>query len=138
MGVLGVSGILGVLEVPGFQGSQSYWRFWGFQGSWRSCHPRGLRGAGGPGGSQEDSGGWVPLTTHPHSLADHNPDVVLWVLVGLVAVGALLTGAVTYRIYYHKKKIRRYQLRQQQRQLEMKPMRSRQDGAPLHDGGAPP
>lgn len=114
MGVLGGLGILGVLSSSWSRGS---WVVWGSQG---------------------DSGGWVPLTTHLHSLADHDPDVVLPVLVGLVAAGTLLVGAVTYSIYYRKRKIRQYRLRQRQRQLEMKPMRSRQEDAPLHDLGAPP
>ncbi|XP_059689026.1 intercellular adhesion molecule 1-like [Gavia stellata] len=63
-----------------------------------------------------------------------DPDVVLPVLLGLAVVAALLTGAVGYRIYYRKKKIRQYRLRQQQRQLEMEPPCS----GLANDVGVPP
>ncbi|KAM6225711.1 intercellular adhesion molecule 1-like isoform 2-T2 [Spheniscus humboldti] len=61
---------------------------------------------------------------------DHDPDVVLPVLLGAVALVALLTGVVVYRIYYRKKKIRLYRLQQLQRRLEMQPPRSGQEDNP--------
>ncbi|KAM9251630.1 intercellular adhesion molecule 1-like [Cariama cristata] len=50
----------------------------------------------------------------------HDPDLLLMVLLPALVVVALLAGGTGYGIYYHKKKIRRYELQQRQRQLQMK------------------
>ncbi|XP_040437411.1 intercellular adhesion molecule 5-like [Falco naumanni] len=56
------------------------------------------------------------ITVWVHS---HDPDLLLLVLVPVaVGVGAL-AGAVGYRIYYRKKKIRRYRLQEQQKRLQL-------------------
>lgn len=82
----------------------------------------GIRG-GGVCGSQGYGGDLVPLTTHPHSPADHDPDILLLVLLPLVLVAALVAGGVGYSIYYRKKKIRQYRLQERQRQREMEARR---------------
>ncbi|XP_063175073.1 intercellular adhesion molecule 5-like isoform X2 [Chroicocephalus ridibundus] len=53
----------------------------------------------------------------------HDPDLLLPVLVGVVVVAALVAGGVGYGIYYRKKKIREYRLQEQQRRLQMEPLR---------------
>lgn len=57
------------------------------------------------------------------SVRYHDPDLVLLVLVPVLVVAALLTAALGYGVYYHKKKIRRYRLQERQRRLQMEPAR---------------
>ena len=63
------------------------------------------------------------MGAHPCSPADHDPDVVLLVLVTMAVVAALATAGVSYGIYYRKKKIRHYRLQQRQQQREMESRR---------------
>ncbi|XP_064293183.1 intercellular adhesion molecule 1-like [Phalacrocorax carbo] len=57
------------------------------------------------------------------SVSYHDLDMVLLVVVLLVVVAVLLAGAVGYRIYYRKRKIRQYRLQERQRRLEMEARR---------------
>ncbi|XP_068520473.1 intercellular adhesion molecule 5-like [Anas acuta] len=53
----------------------------------------------------------------------HDINVGLIVAVVLVVLGALAFAGITYGIYYRKKKIQEYQLRERQRRLEMEQRR---------------
>ncbi|XP_075302161.1 intercellular adhesion molecule 1 [Opisthocomus hoazin] len=67
----------------------------------------------------------------------HDPDVVVPVLVGLVAMGVLLAGAVGYGVYYRNKKIRQYRVQQERRrQMPMEPPRGRSEEAAALNGSA--
>lgn len=66
----------------------------------------------------------APLTTPPGSRTDHDPDLVLLVLLPVVVAAALVAGGLGYGIYYRQKKIGRYRLQDGQRRLEMEPPRT--------------